>query len=92
MRRFRQTSGTRGVELPATSSRVSSQTRRLLDTLADHLPAAGGRAESGPDASLSGLTGREIEVLNKVDARHRVQAVVFAYESGPVKPPAGPKV
>jgi len=40
-----------------------SVTRRLLDTLAEHLPDLSGRPEPDSDARLSRLTGREVEVL-----------------------------
>ena len=94
-----------------------SVTRRLLNAMAHQLPDPAGRSNPEPDARLSRLTDRELEVLtklanglsnaeiaeqlsvaeatvkthvgrvlNKLDLRDRVQAVVFAYQTGLVRP------
>jgi DNA-binding NarL/FixJ family response regulator len=107
-----------GIRAVATGDAVVAPalTRRLLDTYAHYLPAAGDPLPA-PDPRLRVLTGRELEVLTaigrgwtnaeiaerlvvaestvkthvgrilaKIGARDRVQAVIFAYDTGVVRP------
>ena len=76
-----------GRAAPSPDARLSRLTDREVEVLT-HLAAGLSNAEIAAQLSLSEATVKTHvgRILNKLDLRDRVQAVVFAYENGLVRP------
>ncbi|MFJ8113182.1 LuxR C-terminal-related transcriptional regulator [Streptomyces sp. NPDC096132] len=78
-------------EAPSSKSRLEDLTERERDVL---VAVAAGRSNAEIAALLSIATStvksHVSSILTKIGARARVQAVIFAYESGLVRPPLAP--